>query len=356
LLQVALAICPPERNEGTMPGIPHPVLFIHGFDGTPADWTNDGFPQFLVQQGGFDPDLIRLFHFGWDEEGDYNNRGDIRQIASRLMGRGAKTAVDVSSSLAHLRRDSIAKGGPARVDVVAHSLGGLVARYYLSRREPDEFGTVYQDDVRRLITIGTPHLGVDLTRVLDLIPPGSPLRRAVQWAERWLRWRRDPAEQLQEAEDAVHNWQQRARRDTFRRLGARAVDRLDSPALRQIQPGSEFLAALNAPGAMPKDVGYDALYGDVRVHLQVRMGRAWLLYERTISLGDLLIPVETARTIPNAPVRAYGFSHQEEVTIWLGRAVEGLTGLWAELPPCYHGNLRRNRAVQARVLSILTDD
>lgn len=338
-----------------MPGIPHPVLFIHGFDGTPADWTNDGFPQFLVQQGGFDPDLIRLFHFGLDEQGDYNNRGDIRQIASRLMGREAKSAADVSSSLAHLRRDSLAKGGPGQVDIVAHSLGGLIARYYLSRREPDEFGTVYQGDVRRLITIGTPHLGVDLARVLDLIPPGSFLRRAVQWAERWLRWRRDPAEQLQEAEDAVHNWQQRARRDTFRRLGARAVDRLDSPALRQIRPGSEFLAALNAPGAMPTEVAYYALYGDVRVRLQVRMGRALSLYERTVSLGDLLIPVETASVIPNAPVRAYGFSHQEEITIWLGRAVAGTLGLLAELPPCYHGNLRRHPAVQARVLSILTN-
>lgn len=338
-----------------MPGIPHPVLLIHGFDGTPADWTNDGFPHYLVQQGGFDPDLIRLFHFGLDAEGDYNNRGDIRQIASRLAGRETERATDAASSLACLSRDSVAKGGPARVDIVAHSLGGLVARYYLSRREPDEYGTVYQGDVGRLITLGTPHLGVDLTRALNLISPHPFLRRMVEWVERLFGWRIDPAEQLQEAEDAIHNWQQRARRDVFRRMGTLEVDRLDSPALRQVQPESEFLAALNAPGAMPTDVCYYALYGDIRVHLRMGLGHVLPLYDRTVSLGDLLIPMESAATIPNAAARAYGFGYEQEIVISLGHSVEGVAALLAELPPCYHGNLRRNPAIQDRVLHILTN-
>ncbi|MCC7355053.1 MAG: alpha/beta fold hydrolase [Anaerolineae bacterium] len=338
-----------------MPGIPHPVLLIHGFDGTPADWTGDGFPHYLVRQGGFDPELIRLFHFGLDEEGDYNNRGDIRQIASRLLGRETGLAVDEASSLACLSRDSVARGGPAQVDIVAHSLGGLVARYYLSRREPDEYGTVYQGDVGRLITLGTPHLGVDLTRVLGLIPPDPFVRRVMGWAERLFGWQTDPAEQLQEAEDAVHNWQQRARRDVFRQMGTLEVDRLNSPALRQIQPESAFLAALNAPGAMPADVRYCALYGDIRIRLRMGLGRLLPLYDRTVSLGDLLIPVGTASVIPNAPVRAYGFSYEQEIAISFGHSVNGLSSPLAELPPCYHGNLRRNPAIQVRVLHILTD-
>ena len=337
-----------------MPGIPHPILLIHGFDGTPADWPDDGFPLYLARQGGFDPELIRLFHFGLDEEGDYNNRGDIRQIASRLLGHETRNVVDAASSLARLSRDSLARGGPAQVDIVAHSLGGLVARYYLSCRAPDEFGTVYQGDVRRLITLGTPHLGADLTRVLRLFPPDMFLRRVLGWAERLLGWKKDPAEQLQEAEDAIHNWQQKARRGVFRELRTLEVDRLDSPALRQIQPDSEFLAAVNAPGAMPQDVQYSAIYGDISIRLHMGMGRALPLYDRTLSLGDLLVPAESAGTIPNATARAYGFPFKQEINITFGRSIDGLTGFLAELPPCYHGNLRRNRAIQARVLHILS--
>lgn len=42
--------------------------------------------------------------------------------------------------------------GCEKVDIVAHSMGGLVARSYIE-------GTHYGDDVRRLIFLGTPHLG-----------------------------------------------------------------------------------------------------------------------------------------------------------------------------------------------------
>lgn len=42
--------------------------------------------------------------------------------------------------------------GVSKVDLVAHSMGGLVARYYIE-------GDDYQDDVDQLITLGTPHKG-----------------------------------------------------------------------------------------------------------------------------------------------------------------------------------------------------
>ncbi|MFJ5776751.1 esterase/lipase family protein [Streptomyces sp. NPDC093094] len=48
--------------------------------------------------------------------------------------------------------------GSTRVDVVGHSLGGLIARYYVQRLGGDE-------RVRMLITLGSPHSG---TRVLPL--------------------------------------------------------------------------------------------------------------------------------------------------------------------------------------------
>lgn len=44
-----------------------------------------------------------------------------------------------------------------QVDVVAHSKGGIAARIYLSGLSR----TPYRGDVRRFVTIGTPHLGLD---------------------------------------------------------------------------------------------------------------------------------------------------------------------------------------------------
>ena len=40
----------------------HPVMLIHGFNGSPQNWVEDGFVDFLVREGDFDPDLIHLFH------------------------------------------------------------------------------------------------------------------------------------------------------------------------------------------------------------------------------------------------------------------------------------------------------
>jgi triacylglycerol esterase/lipase EstA (alpha/beta hydrolase family) len=66
-----------------------------------------------------------------------------------------------------IRRDT----GAARVVLVAHSMGGLVARAYLRR-----YGGA---QVRRLITIGSPHHGSELARTmfgqsLSEMRPASP--------------------------------------------------------------------------------------------------------------------------------------------------------------------------------------
>ncbi len=65
-----------------------PILFIHGLNGAPANWTGaaDGLPQYLAAHG-YDPELIRVFSYGYAESGGkryYNGTGDMRQIAHRL--------------------------------------------------------------------------------------------------------------------------------------------------------------------------------------------------------------------------------------------------------------------------------
>ncbi|MFI0923013.1 lipase family alpha/beta hydrolase [Streptomyces sp. NPDC021012] len=69
-----------------------------------------------------------------------------------------------------------ARTGHAEVDVVGHSLGGLIARYYVQRLGGDS-------RVRTLVTLGTPHAGTTVAPLADAHPlvrqmrPGSEVLR-----------------------------------------------------------------------------------------------------------------------------------------------------------------------------------
>jgi triacylglycerol esterase/lipase EstA (alpha/beta hydrolase family) len=72
----------------------------------------------------------------------------------------------VSRSARHLDRfvaRLLRREGAAQVDIVAHSLGGLVARYYVERLG----GAPH---VGRIITIASPHHGTALGRLLAIVP------------------------------------------------------------------------------------------------------------------------------------------------------------------------------------------
>ncbi|MEU6165541.1 esterase/lipase family protein [Streptomyces tanashiensis] len=69
-----------------------------------------------------------------------------------------------------------ARTGHAEVDIVGHSLGGLIARYYVQRLGGDT-------RVRTLVTLGTPHAGTTVAPLADAHPlvrqmrPGSEVLR-----------------------------------------------------------------------------------------------------------------------------------------------------------------------------------
>ncbi|GAA1356516.1 lipase family alpha/beta hydrolase [Streptomyces beijiangensis] len=82
---------------------------------------------------------------------------DIR-VAAELLGR-------------HIE-EICARTGHQQVDVVGHSLGGLIARYYVQRLGGDT-------RVRTLVTLGTPHAGTQVAQLMSAHPlvrqmcPGS---------------------------------------------------------------------------------------------------------------------------------------------------------------------------------------
>lgn len=332
-----------------------PVMFVHGFGGYPETWVEDGFVDYLVNEGGLDRDLIHLFHYGYDEEGNYNNKGDITQIARRMCYGPAEDEDALNSQIVRLSEKSKAKGGPEKVDIIAHSMGGIISRYYLKQNKAGEWDAEFGCRVRRLIEIGSPNLGLDALRLVRLVQENEFIAKLLNWLEKLPFLRGEPSQQLRELETAFHQMQVRAKDDFF---GAEAPGAwpLASPALQQLAEDSPFMQELNRPESIPTDVEYYCLYGDIRVGLTVHL---WgiPIYRREVTLGDLIIPPDSASTIPYVNPPSYPFPYSRQLVISIGGDAPPVTiqaqALVDLLPPSYHGHLRRHPEVQQQALDIL---
>ena len=108
-------------------------------------------------------------NFWWDPSEDGANKG----LPQKLRDEGHEVyavtfahnqddnflwAEQIANSIAEIKK----KTGAEEVDIVAHSKGGVPTRIYVSdvRREGVE-ATPYQDDVRRVVLVGTPNGGID---------------------------------------------------------------------------------------------------------------------------------------------------------------------------------------------------
>lgn len=123
----------PARLPAVGPILP-PVVLLHGFV--------DNRSAFAVLRRS-------LLHHGWTRVQALNYSPltcDIRSAAEALGPHIEQVCTE---------------SGHAQVDIVGHSLGGLVARYYVQRLGGDRW-------VRTLVTLGTPHAG---TRAIPALAP-----------------------------------------------------------------------------------------------------------------------------------------------------------------------------------------
>lgn len=338
---------------------PIPILFIHGYNGSGASWH--AFRETLIARGA-EPSLLRLFHYGWRDAGApvvvagagappgkvYDNRGDIRAIASRLAYRESAEPEAMESQVRRLSEASVALGGPERITLVAHSMGGIIARYYLSRREADEWGTVNEGLVEQLITIGTPHLGVEMARVTHLVPPDAFIWKVLRALERLPFFQGRPSEELAQLDAQIQRLQFTVQSQEMPVM----AQTLDSPALSQMIPGSPFLQALSAPGAFPADVRLALIWGDIQLTGGVRWGPV-PLWERTLSLGDLLIPAASASTLPNVAAQRFPHLWQQRYMVQVGDPSTAPYALADLLPPVAHSPLLLNEQVQETVARLV---
>lgn len=111
-----------------------PVLLVHGIYSDDSIWG--AVEAALVQNG------VRTFKVGQvlGQKGLVPNNGNILLLRHQLM-----------DAIEKVKNET----GASQVDIVAHSMGGLVARSYIQT-------PAYRGDIRKLITLGTPHFGAPI--------------------------------------------------------------------------------------------------------------------------------------------------------------------------------------------------
>ncbi len=146
-----------------------PTLFIHGFIASPENFKPDFLEPFVAINGD------QVFSTNTDGcfEGVYCSPYFVNYVdvhANQLSAGVVDRVVDrIGTMQTQLESESIAA---TRFDLVGHSYGGLAGR-----RAIDEVGAAH---VRRLVTIGTPHLGAAAAsrnvNIADLAlnPPADP--------------------------------------------------------------------------------------------------------------------------------------------------------------------------------------
>ncbi|MGB8645194.1 MAG: alpha/beta fold hydrolase [Anaerolineae bacterium] len=335
--------------------IEQPILLIHGFNGSPGNWTGpeDRFPEFLAQHG-YDPALIRVFSYGYDNykgKRIYNNLGDVRQIAHRLDLAGSADPDERQESVDRLCEDSVARGGPNKVTIIAHSSGGLIARYYLTRQQPDAMGTQYRSNVGRVIFLGTPHQGVDVEDILDPLPTNLLIYQLMVRLHYLL-----PPEYHEQAQSLRHRFHESHHQTKQALAGDKAASEEpeEIPAFKELHPHSPFLEEINAPGAMPQHIAYHNIIGDIQAHVRFQLFDRTLL-DHVKSFGDLMVTTGSASTIPNAPSRCYPLVQEHTLDVDLSRHLSRLaeTSDAGVHPAPLHRWLRSLPAARDRMLEIL---
>lgn len=123
---------------------PRPVVMVHGFSSSWAAWEH-----YLGQDGYLAQSGLQGFAVG---DGQFPGVMDTGNIAN--PSGHTNTIAENASILGEYIEQVLEATGAERIDLLAHSMGGLISRYYIARIMPE--GTVAQ-----LIMLGSPMSGTD---------------------------------------------------------------------------------------------------------------------------------------------------------------------------------------------------
>ncbi|QGT99348.1 hypothetical protein SYNTR_0755 [Candidatus Syntrophocurvum alkaliphilum] len=131
------------------PNDKNPVVFVHGYFDTRAKVFN---------KSNFDPLISYLKDQGWSEDELF-----VIQY-SNIVG----CNIDNANELKDFIDDVLAETDSDKVDIVAHSMGGLSSRYYINYLDGAE-------NVGALVTIGSPHHGTPTAYMVNWTKGGEQM-------------------------------------------------------------------------------------------------------------------------------------------------------------------------------------
>jgi pimeloyl-ACP methyl ester carboxylesterase len=137
-------------EPGILMGVkPRPVVLVHGYRDTESTWD--------IYKTTFLPSMPNAFYSGKTKGYaiDFMNTGEHGPLS-------AAASIDENAQRLQRYIDYVKRTeGAAQVDIVAHSMGGLIARRYISK-----YMLPNKPDVDRLIMLGTPNAGSNSANAL----------------------------------------------------------------------------------------------------------------------------------------------------------------------------------------------
>jgi len=143
-----------------------PVILIHGLGGNYQSWFDSKnaivrqaiLQKYQAEDPEFPDDWVYAYSYGYNFGGDYNYQGKVEDISTNLH-------FDVD----RLAAQNKLAGGDGKVDIVAYSLGGLIARHYLLEKTgfPGEQNLNVDHKVGKLILVASPVNGSSGLQSID---------------------------------------------------------------------------------------------------------------------------------------------------------------------------------------------
>src|SRR5579863_1478459 len=141
----------PSTTQNVLLLEPPPLVLVHGIWSSAGAW--DAFKSWLGDN--YVGQVVTAANYERTNSLAFNDPS-IQQALALAIQESLTAAADIGLAA-------------TRVDVVAHSMGGLVTREFMTHGPPVPYSTatLSNTSVHKLITVGTPHLGSKLATVLD---------------------------------------------------------------------------------------------------------------------------------------------------------------------------------------------
>jgi pimeloyl-ACP methyl ester carboxylesterase len=138
-----------------------PIVLVHGiWTNSYHSWNLTHFINTLAKNG---------FNFNFADYQDHNSETFDPYAKEKVGGKpyGNYGINSTRSAIHHILEQYRSKSVAAsQVDIIGHSMGGLMARGFTQQADFNSTDNFMKGYIHRLITIGTPHFGGDLSKIL----------------------------------------------------------------------------------------------------------------------------------------------------------------------------------------------